>query len=175
MTRLLMGIASALAIVLAVACGDDADEAPPPRVATSASLAGAWTCASETNCQDVWDVDLGAGLVTLATTTVTGGSASQLALYAPGVALGGTNLLTGSEPELRCRSGAGCDDFAGGERVEYAVTTAGTYRVAVTRDWANSCGGSGTFTLEIASPGGVTVRGQTVNDVASAASGITCP
>lgn len=174
MTRRLMGIASALAVVLAVACGDNADEAPPPRVATSVSLAGAWTCASGTNCQDVWDVDLGAGLVTLATTTVTQ-SASQLALYAPGVALGGTNLLTGSEPELRCRSGAACGDFAGGERVEYAVATAGTYRVAVTRDWGNSCGASGTFTLDIASPGGVTVRGQTVNDVASAASGITCP
>ena len=48
-----------------------------------------WTCAFGENCQDVYDVGLAAGsVVDFTAGETTGGSVLQIALYAPGVALG---------------------------------------------------------------------------------------
>ncbi len=135
-----------------------------------------WTCASGTNCQDVFDVTLSAGsALTIAVSNVSSGSVSQIALYAPGVALGGTNLLTGNTNELRCTAGAGCASYTAGEQVSaFPITQSGTYRLAVTREWGTSCGGTGTYHLSLTSTAAIQVTGQTVEDQTSQASGYEC-
>lgn len=147
-----------------------------PSGVTSFSGNYGWACANLVNCQDVFDFTVAAGSVlTVRVNNVGGGSAAQLALYAPGIALGGTNLLTGTDRELRCTVANDCDLFSGGEqKVGVTATQAGTYRVAVTRDWGLSCGGTGTYRLEVTSTTAFQVVGQTVQDAPSQAPGAEC-
>jgi hypothetical protein len=127
-----------------IACSSDS-ESPDDGGVTSFGGNYGWTCPSSQNCQDVFDFNVAAGSVlTIRVTNVSAGSVSPIALYAPGVALGGTNLLTGNSNELRCTTGSSCDDFVAGEHVDaISVQAAGTYRLAVTREWGTSCGGRG--------------------------------
>jgi len=160
---------------LTLACGAD-DPGEPDDGVTRFDANYGWTCASSTNCQDVFDFGIAAGsVITIRVNNVSSGSVSQLALYAPGVALGGVNLLTGNTNELRCSAGSSCEAFTGGEQVSsYAVVTAGTYRIAVTREWDTSCGSTGTYHIELASTKSFQIIGQTREDAASAANGFEC-
>lgn len=91
-----------------------------PVVGATTSWSGdySWTCTSGQNCQSVYDLNVPAGAVlNLQVDSVSSGSVAQIALDAPGVALGGTNLLTGTTKELRCANGPGCSSavYAAGE------------------------------------------------------------
>jgi len=159
-------------------CGDDASTNPvKPPLITSFSQNDAWTCASSTNCQDVFDVHFSDGsVVTFQATDVTGGSIVQLALYAPGTPLGGVNLFTGNLNEMRCGTVTNCDSLPEGQKVtDFVIPDEGTYRFAVTRDWGESCGGSGTYRVSITSDHGFPAPSRTVNDQPSQAPGVECP
>ena len=160
---------------VAIACGSSNADEPSDGV-TSFSGTYGWTCASSTDCQDVFDLSIEAGSVlTIRVNNVSSGSASQLAFYAPGVALGGLNLLTGNTRELRCTSASACEGFTVGEQVNsYAVAVGGTYRIAVTREWDSSCGGTGTYRLAVTSTKAFQHFGQTKEDTPSAATGFEC-
>lgn len=120
----------------------------------------------------MFDLRVVAGSVlNVSVTKVSAGSVSQIALYAPGVALGGANLLTGTTNELRCATLSGCTNpvYAAGEHKNgVTAATTVTYRVAVTRNWGISCGGSGTFRLDVTSTLPFQFLSQTVQDQASA-------
>lgn len=132
----------------------------------------AWACSSGQNCQSVFDFTVAAGSVlNVSVSAVSSGSVAQLALYAPGVALGGTNLLTGNTKELRCASAGSCDAaaYAAGEHKNGVVAAVGgTYRLAVTRVWGISCGGSGTFRVDVTSNIPFQAAGPTVQNQQSA-------
>lgn len=165
-------------VSLAVGCSgsNGSPTTPAPSGVTSFSGNYGWTCADGANCQDVFDFTVAAGSVlTVRVNNVGGGSAAQIALYAPGTPLGGTNLLTGTNKELRCTAAANCDLFTGGEqKVGVTAAVAGNYRVAVTRDWGLSCGGTGTYRLEVTSTVAFQVGNQTVQDQPSLAPGAEC-
>ena len=165
---------SMLSLGLILACGSDSTDNDDG--VTSFGADYGWICASGINCQDVFDLQLTAGSVlTIRVTNVSSGSVAQLALYGPSVALGGVNLLTTTTKELRCLAGAGCSTFTAGEHVDaITVTQTGTYRLAITRDWGTSCGGTGTYRLDVTSTQAFQVMGQTVEDQASLASGFEC-
>lgn len=136
-----------------------------------------WSCGVGEACQDVFDIVFDEGsVVTFTVHNVSEGSVSQIALYGPEVALGGTNLFTSSTDELRCREGVGCNDYTGGESVTaFIISDSGSYRFAITRNYDNSCGTSGTYDINITSSKNFVVSGQTVDDVDSLASGYSCP
>ena len=168
-----------LLVVLALGCSNSptsTDTNPPPSGVTTFSGNFGWNCASGINCQDVFDFTVAAGSVlTVRVNNVSADSASQLALYGPGVALGGINLLTGTTKELRCLVAASCSAFTAGEaKVGVTATQAGTYRLAVTRDWGLSCGATGTYHVEMTSNVAFQVGTQSVQDAASLASGNEC-
>lgn len=164
-----------LAVVFAVAC-DDSDGPAEPSGVTSYTETFDWECAAGTNCQDVFDFEFQAGsTISITVNQVSSGSVAQLALYGPGVALGGVNLLTGTQNELRCNETADCNAHTDGQSVaSVAIAQAGRHRVAVTRHWGNSCGGSGTYALSVTSATPFVVTGQTAEDQTSQAPGFEC-
>jgi hypothetical protein len=127
-------------------------------------------------CQDVYDLDLTTrSVLTIRVSNVSIGSVSQLAPYGPGVALGGVNLLTGTTNELRCTDIHDCSAYTAGEHVDaFTANQSGKYRLAVTQDWGASCEGAGTYRLDVGSTQAFHVRGQTVNDQPSHATGYEC-
>ena len=165
----------ALALVVsALSCSDSPNN--PSTGVTSFTGNFGWNCASGVNCQDVFDFTVAAGSVlTVRVNNVALGSASRIALYGPGVALGGANLLTGTTNELRCIIANDCNLFTGGEqKVGVTATQVGTYRLAVTRDWGFSCGATGTYHVEMTSDVQFQVGVQSVQDAASLAPGYEC-
>jgi hypothetical protein len=176
-----LNLSATLLIVIGLllpGCGDDDSTAPPTtKNKTSYDHQYGWDCTSGESCQDVFNISLPTGaVVTFEVIDVTGDSIVQIALYAPGVALGETNLFTGSTNELRCNYVDGCDTKPDGQTAsDFGVTTAGVYRLAITRDWAESCGSSGTYRLVITSSKAFAAPVPTVNDVASLATGTECP
>lgn len=169
--------AAALILVLALGCSSSSSpNNPTPPGATTFSGDFGWTCASGVNCQDVFDFTVTAGSVlNVRVSNVSDGSASQVALYGPGVALGGTNLLTGTNNELRCITAPSCSSYTAGEqKVGVTAATTGTYRLAVTRNWGISCGATGTYNVQLTSNVGFQVGTQTVQDGTSQAPGSEC-
>ncbi len=156
-----------LAAALTSGCSDDEEEGVLQFIDTVIS----WTCDGGESCQDVFDAG---AEVTIDVHNVSAGSVAQIALYGPGVALGGTNLLTGTTNELRCDTTDDCNAHTAGVSYTMTVPTSGTYRLAVTRDWGNSCGGSGSYDLEVTADEELEVGGQTADDVTSAAPGFEC-
>lgn len=165
-------------LALTLSCGGSTtDESPGPTGGvTSFSGNYGWTCPTGQNCQDVFDFTFTAGSsVTIQVNSVSDGSVSQLALYAPGVALGGNNMLTGTTKELRCLNANDCSLFTAGEQAtNIAIPTTGTYRLGITRDWGLSCGASGTYHLSVTATKSFTAGGQTREDGQSAATGAEC-
>jgi hypothetical protein len=140
------------------------------------SKSSGWSCISGENCQDVYEIAFSEdSLVSFSVSNVGGGSVAQIALYAPGVALGGINLFTTTNDELRCRTGAGCSDYTAGEQVtDFPIPSTGIYSFAVTRHDEDSCGQSGTYDLDITSNTPFSFMARTVNDVKSLATDYTC-
>jgi hypothetical protein len=135
-----------------------------------------WSCLSTQSCQDVFDFEMEAGSVlSIRISNVSAGSVAQIALYGPGTPLGGINLLTGNNKELRCTTGADCNGYTAGEQVTgFTLSQTGVYRLAVTRDWNNSCDPSGTYRVDISSSVAFKVLGVTGQDRTSLASGHEC-
>lgn len=135
-----------------------------------------WTCAASTDCQDVYDFTITnpivADVLTISVTGITGTSALRLSAFAPGSGLNGVNLLNGGNTDRRCVA-ADTNDTATFNN----QTVTGTYRVGVGRDWNNSSGASGTYTLTVSySSAKLTSLGQTVNDTATQlVAATTCP
>jgi hypothetical protein len=141
----------------------------PTFEATSFTTTTSWACGSGVSCQDVYDIPFPAGAnVTITVTSITGASVLRLGAFAPGVGLNGANLLTGPTSDRMC----------GGQNVSDTVTfravTAGTYRIAVGRDWGSSAGASGNYSLTVTSSTSLGIATQTENDVASMATGTRC-
>ncbi len=137
-----------------------------------------WECEQNETCQDAIALGVtGGSVVTFQATDITGGSVVQLALYAPGDTLGGVNLFTGDTSELRCNYvGGPCGDYTEGQMVKnFVIPGDGSYVLAITRDWINSCGGSGTYHLIVSSDQPILGVQQLVDDELSRASGWSCP
>lgn len=182
---LVVCVCAGLSVALAFGCSKSSDDPVTPTTPTtptaptgitSYNTDSSWACAAGVSCQDVYDFTMTAGSVIMVkVSNVTGNSVSQLALYGPGTALGGTNLLTGTTSELRCTSSGSCAGYTAGEqKTGVILTQTGTYRVAVTRDWGKSCGSSGNYRLDLTSSIAFQPISQSVNNQASAAPGAAC-
>lgn len=131
-----------------------------------------WSCAFAEDCQDVFPIYLPSGSVLDVTLdNLSGSSQGLVALYAPGVALGGINLLTNNTDDASCFGQDLAESFTG-----IAVPSAGVYLVTVTRDWGTSAGSGGNYRLTINSNKWIdSSAGQTANDTPSQATGFSCP
>jgi len=139
-------------------------------VTINTPTSSAWACGPGVSCQDVFEVTLTAGSeVTITTSSITGNSVARLALFSPGTALSGTNLLTASAFDQSC----------GGMNITESATLTvyetGTYRLAVGRDWGSSAGASGTYGLLVTEDQISVTPVQTIDDLASEAQGFLCP
>ncbi|MBL8021482.1 MAG: hypothetical protein JNM27_17555 [Leptospirales bacterium] len=135
-----------------------------------------WNCAASTDCQDVYDFTItnpiASDTLTVAATAITGSSAIRLAVFAPGSGLNGVNQINGGTTDHRCVP------FNTNDTVNVTgQTLTGTYRVALGRDWNNSGGNSGTYTLTVSfNAAKLTSLGQTVDDTATLlTAATTCP
>src|SRR5580765_1007876 len=98
---------TSLTLVALLSCSSSSTGTTDTTGTTSWSGDYGWTCPSGQDCQDVFDITLAAGsTVSISVSGVSSGSVAQIALYAPAVALGGTNLLTTTTKELRCNPGS---------------------------------------------------------------------
>jgi hypothetical protein len=162
----------ALALAALPACGGGGDQSgliPTPPLMTFRIL-NSWVCPDATNCQDVYDVVLDAPSdLTITVTKVTGPSVLRLAVYEPGMPLGGTNLLTNTTNERMCSLANSSDS------ITITISEPGTYRVAVGRDWGASSGANGSYALEVKSDHVLNPIGQTVDDQPTLASASQCP
>jgi len=134
------------------------------------STSGSWTCAIGTSCQDVYELDLESGaVVTIRVSDLTGSSNARIAAIAPGGSLDGDNVLLGTNSDRLCAA-QGAE-----EEAQFFTDQAGTWQIAVVRDWARSGGASGTYSLSIASSlefsGALTA---VADDVESEAAGVLC-
>lgn len=169
MRRIAISIGLLLTLGLFTSCGSD-DPVTPPTGTKSFQVDGTWNCGTGISCQDVYEFTFDAGsTVNIAVSAVNGNSVLRLALFGPGVAPDGVNLLMGEANDRMC---AGQDE---GDTVEYAIATKGKYSLAVGRDWGESAGASGAYTLSVTSATSFTVGTQTADDTASQASGTGCP
>jgi hypothetical protein len=152
------------AVLIALGCGGGGGASTETHTVSSD-----WSCGGH-DCQDVYDVTVQAGAtVTIAVTAVTGNSVVRLAAFGPGVGLDGTNLLTGLSEDRQCV------DQDASDTTSFTAATAGTYRIAVGRDYGSSAGSSGTYTLTVTVNGSLTFIGQTADDAPPSSTGMTCP
>lgn len=167
----LRDMALLLGLTALPACGGGGRLPPLPTPARLVfHVESGWVCVEPEDCQDVFDVMIEAGTeVTVAVTQVTGPSVVRLALYGPGMPLGGLNLLTNSTNDRRCALANASDSATA------LAESTGTYRVAVGRDWGFSSGASGTYTLDVFTDRELEPVGQTVDDQPTQASGAQCP
>ncbi len=135
---------------------------------SSITVNGSWSCSVSTDCQDVFDIDIFAGnTVNINVTNVTGSSVVRMAVFAPGVALTGPNLLNGGITDQSCTS------QNASASTSFSTTLAGVYRIAIGRDWGSSAGSSGTYTLTVTSSPVMLDNGQTVKRLTMAR--LNCP
>ena len=135
------------------------------------TISSDWNCTAGESCQDVYEVYAPPmSTWTIGLANVTGSSNGRLAVYAPGIALGGFDIITGTGDEASCFGQDMNEQFAG-----IPISAGGVYRVAVTRDFGTSAGDSGSFDLVISSnkwidPSG----GRSVDDTQTLATGAVC-
>ena len=140
-----------------------------PVPAATYLASGAWTCGAGISCMDVFDFELEPGTaLTVEVFGITGSSVPRLALFGPGVALNGLNLLTGANLDRECVGQNTADTFT------IDLVEGGVYRLAAGRDWGSSAGAAGTYQLMVGADQGFLALGQTANDVGTAAAGSTC-
>jgi hypothetical protein len=161
-------LAAIVMLTLISACDDEKES----------KLAGEKTYATQSDwdcdgnfCQDVYDFNFVKGsVVDFDISNLTGGSAVQVALYAPGQVLGGTNVLTGNTSEVTCLVEGNCDLNMSGYIVSsFLIPASGVYRLAVTRNHNFSCGSSGDYDLDIVSSKNFVFKEQSVDDEGSLA------
>jgi len=168
-----------LGILGIVGCGSDDGPADTPTGIFNYDEVHEWDCAGvgEGTCQDVFDIEFKAGsTVTFQATETTDGSVLMIAFYAQGEPLGGMNLFTNNESELLCDLVDGCNNNVDGQTVEdFVIPENGIYRLAITRNWFESCGNSGTYRMIIDSDRRFQEPEQSVDDEASLATDWDCP
>ena len=155
-----------------VATVDDEDSLAPGRqCAWTGSTSGAWSCGAGTSCQDVFDIALPAGArASTGVSGVTGDAVVQLAAFAPGEPLSGTNLLTGTNDDLACGLPNGAFDAD-----PFEAPTTGVYRLAVGRD-ADDADMGGTYEARISVENGYgDTLVPTADDETSLSAGAVCP
>jgi hypothetical protein len=146
---------------------------PYPESALTYQEQSSWSC-SGNDCQTVWEVFLVKGSTTVGISGLTGGSIGQIALYAPGTNLGGTNLLTGDTKELfDCTQQGNCSNGTSGVSKSIELPVTGLYKFVATRNNNYSCGSSGNFQSSITSAYPI-YTSLTTSDAATQASGFTC-
>jgi len=158
--------------------------ASPPSSGTPTSssvINDSWSCSFGVTCQNVYDYYLipGSGdTLNVNVTAVTGTSVARMSVFGPGVALNGTNLINGSTNDHICPNppGAGNQDAALSGSVN-PLSATGTYRIAIGRDWGNSGGAAGTYTLNVSLTSGATFYfvSKTVSNTATQSSWLSCP
>jgi len=130
-----------------------------------------WNCPAGSSCQDVIDVDVpSSARATVLVNALTGLSVPRLALFAPGVALTGTNYANSSSNDRLC-VGQDLSDLFG----PLLLTPTGTYRVAVGRDSSGSVGDDGTYSLTVFSNRVFFPAEQSVNDQPPGLATTSCP
>ena len=158
----------ATALVVFNGCKKDGgtDEPEPQKGIKQFAGSYGWTCASGQNCQDVFEMELEKGsIATFQAGPVSAGSVAQIALYAPGIALGGVNLFTGTTKELLCNVASKCEENQAGQlKSNFAIPATGVYQFAVSRDWGKSCEAKGTYKIKITSDRNFTFNKQTLED-----------
>lgn len=135
-----------------------------------------WKCTSGNNCQDIFDLEFAKGTqVTFKISPVSAGSTAQIALYDKDTPLGGINQFTQTTNELRCNTERDCNKNTAGQTVNnFIAPNAGTYRLAVSRNWSLSCGAEGTYTLTITADRNFKVVKQSGNDLQAKVSSAEC-
>lgn len=157
-------------ICLLFACSDD-DDGNAPKGYTLYENSGSWDCALSESCQDVYEFVFQSGSrVAVIIEEVTGGSVVRLAIHAPNVNLGGTNLLTGNSDDLMC---TGPDEDA--TVPNFIASSDGVYKIVITRDWGLSAGFDGTYNFVLFSDTSFEFVEQSIDDVDSLAENSTCP
>jgi hypothetical protein len=141
-------------------------DARPPDGATGSTTFTSnsqWSCASLTDCEDVYDFDVAASAkITATISAVTGASTPRLGLFA-GTTTTGTDLFTGAAKDLCSASNQQDVDLTGGP----VTVAAGHYRLTVGRDWNASAGAAGTYTITITSTVTLSNPTQSADDQAS--------
>lgn len=150
------------------------NDTPSPHATTVCGFrirrSGSWDCGLGESCQDVYDFELPAdAAITVLHTNLTGNSVSRLALFEPGQGLDGVNQFWGTAYDLSCE-GQDQDQTAG----PLLLTDAGSYRLAVGRNWGTSAGFSGTYDLDIFIVDGYPSVSQSADDILSQAIGPIC-
>lgn len=128
-----------------------------------------WKCADGQNCQDIFELEFAKGTkITFSVSEVSPGSTAQIALYFQDDAIGGLNQFTKTNKELRCNTVNDCNANTAGQKVkDYLTSSSGTYKLAVSRDWGSSCGGTGTYKLTLTADRNFKLDSQAGNDVIS--------
>ncbi|MCE9597452.1 MAG: hypothetical protein K8S54_05740 [Spirochaetia bacterium] len=135
-----------------------------------------WNCGATTDCQDVNDFvitnPVASDVLTVTVSAVTGTSTIRMSVFAPGSGLNGVNLINGGTTDHRCFGTNVGDSVTVNNQ-----TTTGTYRVGLGRDWNNSSGNTGTYTLTVSySAAKLAYTGQTLDDTATLlVAATTCP
>lgn len=139
------------------------DASPPdaPALGMTFTKANSWNCANSVDCEDVYDFDFAANAsVTIKVTNVDGASVARLALF-KGTTTSGTNLLNGAAKDI---CGAQNTDLSAGP----VTLSPAHYRLTVGRDWGQSAGAAGNYTVTVTSSTSFAGGSQTGDDVASA-------
>jgi len=159
-----------ICLFILCSCNDEAD--PGPQIY---EYEGSWTSIPGEPTQDVLVFNLKKEAdYHLEITDITGASDVKMAVYPPGIPLGGVNLLTFDVQEYNCIWGAAGRDAD--ESVEFTAPLNGSYQITATRDWDHSSEGlEGTYKLLLRSEEPFEVLGLAANDVVSLAFGYTCP
>ncbi len=158
---------SILVASFSFACKKDDEQVPG---VTLYEQNGSWNCELGKSCQDIYEFKFAAGTrISITVEEVTGLSVARLAVHAPGIVPGGTNLLTNNANDLMC---SGQNEDMGLPNV--ILPSEGTYKVAITRDWGTSAGVDGDYRLAIFADKPFEVLSQT-NDTDSLAPNGECP
>jgi hypothetical protein len=120
-----------------------------------------WSCASGSDCEDIYDFDVNASdMLTATVSGITGNSVPRLSLY-KGATATGTNAFDNLTAPI---CGVSDMDLAAGP----VQVSAAHYRLAVGRDWLKSAGSGGNYTITVTTTAAsLSPEGQTSNDTAS--------
>lgn len=161
----------ALGFLLSFSCSKDNDFFTGATI-TLYETNGDWECNLDESCQDVYEFKFKSNTnIDITISEVTGGSESRLAVYAPNVSLGGINLLTNSTKDFSCVTIN--DESIILQNIN--LPKSGVYKIAVTREFGESVGDSGTYKLTVSANSGFQYIEQTIDDVDSLADGFECP
>jgi len=144
---------------------------PVSRGITLYETNASWMCLINESCQDVYEFEFEAGSkISITIQEVTGNSLVRLAVYAPNVNLGSTNLLTGNTNDLAC---SGRNETASIPNL--IAPSSGIYKIAITRDWGTSIGNNGTYKLVLFADTEFEFIEKTIDDIDSLTSDFSCP